>query len=44
MNNEVGTATVTVITLDPNTGTLRSAYLGDSVFAIFRATPCNGYV
>jgi protein phosphatase PTC7 len=36
MNNELGTATVCVLVLDPSNGTLRSAHLGDSVFAVFR--------
>lgn len=43
-NAEVGTATITVLTLEPSTGLLHAAYLGDSVFASFRATPYHGYV
>jgi protein phosphatase PTC7 len=43
-NVEVGSATVTVLTLEPTTGILRSAYLGDSVFSIYRATPYHGYI
>lgn len=42
-NTELGSATVTLLTLEPTTGLIRSAYLGDSVFSLFRATPFHGY-
>jgi protein phosphatase PTC7 len=35
-NTETGTSTISVVTLDPSTGQLRTAYLGDSVFSVFR--------
>ncbi len=34
MNKETGSTTVGILTLEPDTGVLRSYYLGDSVYAI----------
>lgn len=40
-NTETGTSTVSVITLEPSTGLLRTAYLGDSIFSVYRGKPCK---
>ena len=34
MNKETGSTTVCILTLEPDTGFLRSYYLGDSIYAI----------
>lgn len=36
MNKELGSSTVCVIIIDPQTGVLRAAYLGDTIFSIYR--------
>jgi protein phosphatase PTC7 len=36
MNKEVGSCTICVVTLDPDIGILNSAYLGDSIFSVYR--------
>lgn len=40
-NEEKGSATLTIITLHPFTGLLRSYHIGDSVFGIFSPTGRN---
>lgn len=35
-NKEVGTTTICVLSLEGKTGLLRAAYLGDSVFTVYR--------
>lgn len=34
-NNEKGSSTLTIVTLNPHNGLLRSYYIGDSVFGLF---------
>ena len=35
MNNEIGSTTCVVVTLDPSTSTLHSSYIGDSGYMLF---------
>jgi hypothetical protein len=37
MTEEQGSSTLTILTLHPLTGTVRSFHVGDSVFGVFRA-------
>jgi serine/threonine protein phosphatase PrpC len=36
MNEEKGSATLSIITVHPHTGVVRSYHVGDSIFAIFK--------
>jgi hypothetical protein len=38
-NHEIGTTTICVMSLEETTGLMRSAYLGDSVYTIYRKSP-----
>lgn len=38
LNKEVGSTTVCLLTLHPNTGVMKAYYLGDSVYAIIDPT------
>lgn len=35
-NNKKGTSTISVVTLHPQTGMLHAAYLGDSVYKVYK--------